>query len=89
MRWQTIMKNGDLRVKKRFLLFPTRIKNETVWLENVYILQKVVIGNPLFDDNAWWWANVRYVNVEIYNKFNLMSSEGFKKYIDNGFMKGV
>lgn len=42
MRWKNNSKPifGDTRVINKFLLFPTRISNETRWLESVYIKQK-------------------------------------------------
>ena len=39
MRW-SLPKDGDLRVIKRFALFPIGIKGEYRWLETCYIKQR-------------------------------------------------
>ena len=85
MRWRNNIENNKLRVIKKFLFFPTKVNNETVWLENIYVLQKVTIGNPLFDDDAWWWTDIGYVDVETYNKLKLLPFEKFEDYVKETF----
>ena len=51
MRWIKKPKVGtvrELKIVKRFLLFPTRINNEFRWLETAYIVKNVgMIGMKL------------------------------------------
>lgn len=55
MRWYLYNhREGETRIIKRFLLFPTEIKNEVRWLEIATIYQKYLrIGG---------WRDVKFID---------------------------
>ena len=64
-----LVKPGDMRIIKRFALFPITVKYETRWLETVYILQirKHFIGYLLSD----YWDDIGFTDKAEYKKWRL------------------
>ena len=67
MRWlydKLIGRNGDERIKGKFLLFPKKLKNEWRWLEKAYILQRVmkmdVGGSMQWGKYKCQWRDIRW-----------------------------
>jgi len=58
MRW-TPPKDGDIRVRTRFLIFPLTLNGETRWLERVTIKE---IFQRSYDGS--WWYPVAWVDEE-------------------------
>lgn len=56
MRWSN-PKNGDIRIIKRFLLFPKTVNNVTIWLETAYIKQEYKSFNRLWYNSDWAYQN--------------------------------
>lgn len=61
---------GDIRIVKRFALFPIEIYPVTIWLEIVYIKQKWTegMGGELGGITDHWW-NRKFVTEEEYKKY--------------------
>jgi hypothetical protein len=70
-RAKRIWKDGDVRIIKRFALFPItcrkhwddRIDIETRWLQTVYVAQQL---KQLWDE--WWWTNKYFSNEAEYEE---------------------
>lgn len=54
MRWRGLC-DGDVRIVRKFLLFPKRIGREVRWLEFANIEQK-------YHFYKFYWADIRYVD---------------------------
>ncbi len=65
MRWYKT-KIGETRIKKKFLLVPRRINNETRWLEFATIeqerVQMVRLSENLIPYPHPAWRNVRFID---------------------------
>jgi hypothetical protein len=67
MRWKNkiIPKEGDVRERNEFLLFPKTINGETRWLEfamyrQVLKLQKGDMRD-MVDSDLWYWKNLDWI----------------------------
>jgi hypothetical protein len=68
MRWQK-PKDGDIKIKKKFALFPITIKKETRWLEWVtikYIYNDVFIEKK--DHYTAYYYRDSWIPIEFVNK---------------------
>lgn len=56
----------ELRIFKRFLIFPCRIQNETRWMETAYIERKYIYVCASFSVPGWFWSDARWATKEEY-----------------------
>lgn len=71
MKWKAKnkpqIKEGDTRIKKRFLFFPQKLSNEWRWLECALIEQKVMSRTKIMEGSVGCfqvleWVSVGWVN---------------------------
>jgi hypothetical protein len=67
MRWdcKPLPTEGDIKIKKKFLLFPKNIDCETRWLEFVEYEQKYERCYYYYQGNRYYnlqWVNKRWLN---------------------------
>jgi len=66
----------DLRLRKKFLLFPMQIKEDRRWLETVYVVEKYVSDYVNFDD----WESSKWSTVE---EFGFITPEEYPAIIND------
>lgn len=60
---------GDIRIVKRFALFPIRILREKYWLQTVYIKQKYEDTISNCGTYSEEWEDIEFVTKEEYLKY--------------------
>lgn len=56
-------KQGEVRIVTKFLLFPTRLGNETRWLERATIRQQLFHHLDWTTGSEWWqWHSMSFVD---------------------------
>jgi len=53
---------GDIRLRKKFLLFPMKLGNEKRWMETVYMVQEYESSYVNYDD----WESSKWFTCESY-----------------------
>jgi hypothetical protein len=67
MRWPAkempIYRNGDVRTRNRFLLFPKRVNGERRWLEKAYWTEVMDCNYGNFDDWEFrHWCPLKWIS---------------------------